>query len=206
MEWSGIAIFYFICLTFGFLFALIGAVFGEFLGHGDVGAGGHDVDLGHDIDTSAGLDADGHALDALAGHAGEMPGTSVLNSLTISTFAAFFGLIGLIMVWALKMDALPSLAISLPAAVVVAAFQFVLYVRIFIEAQGTSEATMSEILGSEADVITTVPGDRVGEIAYVIKGTRYTAPAISADGESIPRGTRVHVVNVKGNMFVVRPV
>jgi membrane-bound ClpP family serine protease len=90
--------------------------------------------------------------------------------------------------------------------ILLGAAQFLLYVNVFIKAQGSSEATMSEILGCEAEVITTIPEGRVGEIAYVIKGSRYNAPASSADGEEILRGTRVYVVNLKANTFVVRPM
>lgn len=212
MEWSIIAIFYFACLSFGFLFALLGAVFGEIFGHAETDIGGHEVGVGH-----AEVDAAGHEVDLGHGgaeghdvhvgtHVSDMPGANFFNMITIATFCGFLGIIGLALVWGLHVGALPSLAISVPAALVIAALQFVLYVRIFIEAQGSSEATLSETLGCEADVITTIPASSVGEIAYVIKGTRYSAPASSADGADIARGTRVQVVNMKGSTFIVRPL
>ena len=205
MEWSIIAIFYFACLSFGFLFAFLGAVFGEIFGHAETEVGGHEVDLGHADADVAGHEVDlSHDVDV--GHAGDMPGAHFFNMITVATFSGFLGLIGLVLVWGLGMAALPSLAVSVPLALLVAAAQFVLYVRIFIRAQGTSEATLSETLGCKADVITTIPGDRVGEIAYVIKGSRYTAPAASADGADLPRGARVQIVNMKGSIFIVRPV
>ena len=192
---SGIAIFYFACSALGFLFALLGAIFGE-LGGGDVDAdvGGGDFDL-----SPEGIDVGG-------ADTGGMPDASILNTITVSTFVGFFGLSGLLAVWVLGMDPIPSLALSIPTAVLIAAAQFTLYLKIFVRAQGSSEATMSETLGCEAEVITPIPADRVGEIAYVIKGSRYTAPAASADKEDIPKGTTVHVVNIRGTTFVVRPL
>lgn len=206
MEWSGIAVFYFGCLSLGFLFALVGAFFGEFLGRGDVDAGGHEIDIGHDVDAGGvGHEMDlGH--DAAAAHAGEAGSASILNSITISTFVAFFGLAGLVAVWGFGLGGVPSLAFALPVAMITAAAQFYLYVKLLVKAQASSEATMFDILGCQAEVITAIPADRVGEIAYVIKGTRYSAPAASADNEDIPRGTRVQVVNIRGATLVVRPM
>ena len=190
---SGMSLFYFACSVLGFLFALMGAMFGELAAGGDVDAdvGGDGFDFDHDIDVGV-------------GDVGEMPGAAIFNTITVSTFVGFFGLSGLFAIWVLNMSPLPSLALSLPTAVLIAAAQFILYLKIFVHAQGSSEATMAETLGCEAEVITPIPADRVGEIAYVIKGTRYTAPAASADKEDIPKGARVQVVNIRGTTFVVR--
>lgn len=216
MELTGIAIFYFICLVVGFLFALVGAIFGE-LGHGGMDAGGHELslghhsievgdhnlDFGHDVDASHDMVAGGHSVGME--HAGQMPEVSFFNAITISVLTAFFGLSGLFAVYVLRMSALPSLAFALPVGLAIAVGQFLMYVKLFVQAQASSEATMAEVLGCEAEVITSIPADKVGEIAYVVKGTRYTSPAISADAEEVPKGTRVRVVNIKGTTLVVRP-
>ncbi|MCL5103351.1 MAG: NfeD family protein [Armatimonadetes bacterium] len=202
MVWTGIAIFYFMCLAFGFLFALIGAIFGELaghgfeFGHGDADVGGHAPEVSHEVGS--------HTVEIGGTVAAEMPGASFFNTITIATFVAFFGLAGLMAVWVLRMSAPASLAFALPTGVLIAVGQFALYVKVFVKAQASSEATLSEVLGCEAEVITSIPGDRVGEIAYVIKGSRYTAPATSADGEEIPRGAQVRIVNIRANTLVVR--
>lgn len=202
MELTGISIFYFICVAFGFLFALITVIFGELGAH----VGGHEIELGHP--GAEGIDA-GHDLGGAAdvsapGH--EMPGASVLNTLTVLVFIAFFGLAGLFAVWVMHLPPLASFAFALPVGLISAAAEFVLYVKIFVKAQGSSEATMQEILGCEAEVITSIPAGHMGEIAYVIKGSRYNAPATSADKEELPRGTRVRVVNTQGGVMVVRAI
>lgn len=213
--WTGLAFFYFACLLFGFLFALIGALFGEVFGHGglemggheiDLGGGGHEVDFGgHEVDFGHAGGVEGHVI-GVEGGGHEMPGASVFNTITISTFIGFFGIGGLIAVWGFGQGALGSLAIAVPSAAIMAALEFLLYVKVFVKAQASSEATLSEILGCEAEVTASIPGERVGQIAYVIKGSRYTAHAASADGEDIPRGTRVRVVNIRGNTLMVRPL
>ncbi|MCX8052642.1 MAG: NfeD family protein [Armatimonadetes bacterium] len=221
MEWSAIAIFYFACFAFGFIFALLGAIFGELGGHfhaelggQDAGIGEHGVDLGghtadigahsleagHEVGMHGPVMADGPDVD----HA--MPSANVFNTITIATFLSFFGLAGLVSIWIFHMPAILSLIFSLPMALLIAAGQFALWVKVFVKAQASSEATLSEILGSEAEVAATIPGDRVGQINYTIRGTRFTAPAVSSDGTDIPRGTRVVIVNIKGNTLVVRPI
>lgn len=216
MVLTGIAIFYFICFGVGFLFALIGAVFGEISGHAEIGAG-HDIDLdhggveigehslelGHDVDISHDIEPGGHALD-VSSDTGDMPSANMLNSITISVFVSFFGLAGLFATYVLKLETLLSLVFAFPLAIIIAAAQFYLYVRVFVQSQASSEATMSDVLGCEAEVITSIPGDRVGEIAYVIKGARYTSAAVSSDGTDLPRGSRVQVVNIRGATLVVR--
>lgn len=204
--WTGIAIFYFACLAFGFVFALIGAVFGELGGHFHIGIGAHHVDFGHGVNSSHGFDSAEHGADVGGADANHMPGASVLNTITVSTFVGFFGISGLVAVWVLHLGPISSVAFALPLSVLIAAGQFLLYVKVFVHAQSSSEATLSEILGCEAVVIAGIPAERVGQISYAIKGSRYTAPASSADHEDIARGSRVRVVNIKGATFVVRPL
>jgi len=210
VELSGIAIFYFVCLGLGFLFALVSAIAGEIGGHiGALGgheAGiGHGVEAGHEVGGGHETEVGSHALDV--GHAeSQGPSASIVNTITVSVFVAFFGLSGLFATYILKLGALPSLAFAIPVAMLVAVAQFVVYVKIFVQAQASSEATAAELIGCLADVITPLPEKGVGEIAYVIKGTRYTAPAISADGAALGRGAKVQVVNIRGNSLVVRLV
>ncbi|MGB9619633.1 MAG: NfeD family protein [Armatimonadota bacterium] len=223
MEWSVIAIFYFACFALGFIFALLGALFGELGGHFHAGLGGQDVDiggqgveLGHDVEGAgfdqgleAGHDLGGSGHEILHGAAEAhhaVAGANPLNTITIATFMSFFGLAGLLSVWVLHMPALLSLTFSVPMALIIAAGQFMLWVKVFVKAQASSEATLAEILGCEAEVSASIPGDRVGQINYTIRGSRFTAPAVSSDGSDIARGTRVVIVNVRGNTVVVRPV
>jgi membrane protein implicated in regulation of membrane protease activity len=213
MEWSAIAIFYAACLAFGFLFALLGAIFGELGGHFHFDFGGHHVELGHGGGFSHGVEA-GHEVGGGSHEVGgggveadqSMPGANVFNTITMSTFLAFFGLAGLITVWVFHLPTVISLLLAFPLSIVIAAGQFLLWLNLFVKAQASSEATMFEILGSEAEVISSIPGDHVGQIAYVIKGSRFTAPAVSSDTEDIPRGAKVQIVNIKGATLVVKPL
>lgn len=203
MIWSGIALLYFACLVFGFLTAFIGIIFGG-MGHGGldhgIGHGGFDHGIGHGGDGFA-HNADIHGI---AGGSDNMPGASIMNTITIATFVGFFGIAGLLAVWVFKLDPIPSVAFAFPVSVVIAVVEFYLYVKVFIHAQASSEATMSDVLGCEAVVISGIPEKRVGQISYVVKGSRFTAPAASVDGEEIARGSKVRIVNIRGATLMVK--
>ena len=217
MDWSAIAIFYAACLAFGFLFALLGAIFGELGGHFHADFGGHHVELGHGggfdhglghgMETGHGVGVGSHEVAGGGIDADQnMPGANFFNTITMSTFLAFFGLSGLITVWVFHLPAAISLLLAFPLSVVIAAGQFLLWMNLFVKAQASSEATMFEVLGCEADVISSIPGDRVGEISYIIRGSRFTAPAVSSDKEDIPRGAKVQIVNINGTTLIVKPL
>jgi len=201
--WTGIAIFYLGCLLFGFLFALLGAIGGSFGSHGGIGEHGvepgHGGEIGHESGGAhAGVE---NAFDVYGPD--NMPGASIFNTITVSTFAGFLGIAGLISVWGFRMSPLTSLAFSLPTAAVIAVGQFLLYVKLLVKAQASSEATDFDLIGHEAEVITSIPEGGFGEIAYVIRGTRYTAPAKSEDGTAIDHGHQVVVITVEKTHVVV---
>ena len=178
--WSPIALFYFACLLFGFLFALIGAIFGELGSHLHLGVGDQ-TGMGHGARCRP-----RHRPRRRGIAGGPRAGSSVFNSLTVTTFVGFSRDCRPDLRLGLQTGPLESLAFSLPVAVVLAACEFLLYVKVFVKAQASSEATLSEVLGCEAEVLASIPGDRVGQIAYVMKGSRYTAPAASADQKIYP--------------------
>ena len=198
--WTALALFYFACMIVGFVVALVGALAGEFGGH--ISAGEHGVEIGHAEAETHDFSA-GHDADIGAGH--DMPTTSVMNTITMATFLGFFGIAGLIGVWGFGLGPVRSLAFALPTAIIMAAAEFLMYVKYFVNSQASSEATVEDTQGHEAEVITTIPEGKVGEIAYVIKGARYTAPAVSESGDAIEHGQKVIIVGSRHNYTVVIP-
>jgi hypothetical protein len=64
---------------------------------------------------------------------------------------------------------------------------------------------LKDIVGAVAEVITPIPADSVGEVAFVAQGGRMTYTAKSATGTLIARGTTVVIEKVVGGVAVVRP-
>jgi membrane protein implicated in regulation of membrane protease activity len=181
-------IIYTICLAFGLLFALISAVMGHlFGGHdgGDIGTGGH---------AEAGADSSG------------VPGISFFSPTVLASFITAFGASGLILT---RIEATSSVWVSAPLSVIIGmaiAFgTFLLFNQMFKQTQSSSEARVSSLLGQDASIITPIPEEGVGEIAYVRSGSRYTAPARTETGEAVPAGRTVRITRIVGTQFYVEP-
>src|SRR6266480_5303589 len=179
-------IVYTACLALGLLFTIISATAGHFFGGheagGDVGTGGH---------AEAGYD-----------HSG-MPGISFFSPTVLSCFVTAFGACGLILS---RIESTRNVWISAPisavAGVSMASLAFVLFNWMFKKTQSSSESRVASLVGQAASIITPIPANGVGEIAYVQGGTRYTAPARSKQGEALASGQHVRITHVHGPQFV----
>ena len=174
------------CLALGLLFTIISAVAGHFFGGhdgGDVGTGGH---------AEAGYD-----------HTG-LPGISLFSPTVLACFVTAFGACGLILS---HIESTRSMWISAPisavAGVVMAVLAFMLFNWMFQKTQSSSESRVASLVGQTAAIITPIPADGVGEIAYVQGGTRYTAPARAEGGSAVPAGKPVRVTRVVGTQYYV---
>ena len=181
-------IIYGICLIVGLLFTLFSAIAGHFFGGhdgADVGTGGH---------AEAGFDDTG------------LPGISFFSPTVLSCFVTAFGAFGLIFT---RIEATNSPWVSAPLAVIgggiVAGIAFLIFNAMFKKTQSSSESRVASVVGMTASIITPVPENGVGEIAYVQGGTRYNAPARSEKGVAISQGAPVKITRVVGTQFYVEP-
>ncbi len=182
-------IIYAICLAVGLLFTLISAVAGHFFGGGHEGA-----DLGTGGHAEAGFDDSG------------VPGISFFSPTVLSSFITAFGAFGLVFT---QVEATKSVWASAPLAAlcgaVVAGGTFWIFNAIFERTQSSSESRLSTVVGISASVITPIPVNGVGEIAYVQGATRYTAPARTAHNAVVNAGEVVKIVRIVGTQFYVEP-
>ncbi|WP_373047971.1 NfeD family protein [Vulgatibacter sp.] len=75
-----------------------------------------------------------------------------------------------------------------------------------LQAGETGSAQRRQALaGSSGELTVGIPTGGVGEVAFLVGGTRSTAPARSWDGASIPRGAAVRIVRADESTFVVQP-
>ncbi|MCP5523071.1 MAG: NfeD family protein [Verrucomicrobiales bacterium] len=181
---------YAICFGTGLLFTLVtaalGHVFGGLDGHGgDVGTGG-EVDAGFD-------------------HSG-LPGPSILSPTSLACFLTAFGAFGMIFS---RVEVTSSAWLSAPLAVVggilVAGAVLWVLTLVFQKTQASSESKVGDLVGRAATIITPIPADGVGEIAYVDGGSRYNAPARSEGGKPVPGGEKVYITRIIGTQFYVTP-
>jgi membrane-bound ClpP family serine protease len=186
-------IIYSICFGVGLVFAVLSAFFGHLFG-------GHDIDGAH-IDLGTG----GHA-EAGFQETG-MPGLSPFSPTTITSFVTAFGAFGLILT---RIEATRSPWVSAPlatlGALLVTAAVIALFAFIFHQTQASSESRIATLVGMSGTIITPIPANGVGEIAYVQAGMRYTAPARDERGAPVGSGQTVKIVRIVGSQFYVVPV
>jgi membrane protein implicated in regulation of membrane protease activity len=179
-------IIYTACLALGLLFAIISAFAGHlFGGHdgGDIGTGGH---------AEAGYD-----------HSG-VPGISFFSPTVLACFVTAFGACGLVLS---HNESTRSVWISAPlssiAGAVMAFLALVLFNWMFSKTQSSSESHVASLMGQTASIITPIPQNGVGEIAYVQGGSRYTAPARTENGAPVAAGKPVRITSIVGTTYYV---
>jgi membrane protein implicated in regulation of membrane protease activity len=175
------------CFAAGLLYAIITAVSGHLFG-------------GHDGGPELG--SGGHAEAGFGGD--QMPGISPMSPTTLAAFITAFGGFGMILS---RIEATRSPMISLPLSLLggfgVGAVAFFIFRTVFRHTQSSSESRVGELIGREATILTPIPANGVGEIAYVDGGVRYTAAARSEKGSPIPAGQRVIIRRIVGSQFHV---
>jgi class 3 adenylate cyclase len=191
----GIEAVYLLSFVAGVLYALVGGVMTGVLG----GHGHHGGPMGHDLHQGI-----SHGTDALhADSEGEVQ-LSPISPVTITMFGTAFGGVGLIAFHALALPALFSLPTALVSGLFIAGLAFYAFSKLFQATESSSEAHVTELVGLEAEVITPIPLQGLGEIAYVARGSRFTAPARSEDGKPHPAPSIVLIERIMGNIFCVR--
>ena len=178
-------IIYLVCLGVGLVFTLLSAFAGHVFGHGGHvdGSGGH-VEAGADFS--------------------DMPGVSAFSPTVISSFITAFGGFGIIFSHIPATSGpLVSAALAVACGGGVAGLVYAALNYIFSKTQSSSESKVAALVGTEGTIITPIPENGVGEIAYVHGGTRYTAPARTEQGTALSSGKSVKITRVVGTQFYV---
>jgi len=178
----GIKFLYYACFFLGFFYALISSVLSHFFDGGhDAGADAHPGDGGHG-DSSL----------------------SVLSPTIVAAFISGFGGTGILITGLTQWSVLAGAMTSVAGGLFLAFAAFFLLGLLYSRTQGGSEYLTSELTGVDAEVITAIPENGFGEIAYSAKGTRANAPARSLDGRPIPKHSPVTIVKIVGATHYVK--
>ena len=173
------------CLVAGFFFTLMMVLMGNVFGHD-----------GHVEGSHGSVEAGADGSDA--------PGVSAFSPTIIAAFVTAFGGLGVIFseIPATKNPAI-STPLSLAGAVVIAGILVSIMNWLIKHAQGSSESHVGSLVGINGTIISPIPDNGVGEIAYVQGGTRYSAPAREINGKPIASGQPVQIVKIVGSQFFV---
>jgi hypothetical protein len=176
-----VGVIYLCLLALGVVYALIAGALGWL---SDLGGGDIHVDMSGHLD---------------AGHMHPVSGT------TVATFITGFGGGGIVGHYLLHWALLPGLVLATASGVALAGAAYLVLEMIFRQTQGGSEFAVGEAVGREAEVITAIPANGTGEIAYTVRGQREIAPARRADGGALGRGRIAVIDKVMGHTIYVRP-
>ena len=176
-----IGLVYIAMLMIGVVYALIAGALGWL---GDLAGGDIHLDVG------------GHLT---AGDFHPISGTIV------ATFVTGFGGGGVLAHYLFKWSLVQGLGFAAVSGLALAAAAFGILEAIFKQTQAGSEFVSGEMLGREAEVITPIPANGVGEVAVQMKGQRERASARTLDGTAVPRGQVVVIDKVTGSTVFVRP-
>ena len=178
---------YLFCLTVGAVFVLGCALAGHLFGGGDGHVGG----------------SHGHASTGTDGS--DSPGVSAFSPTIIAAFVTAFGGLGIIFsqIQATK-DPFLSAPLAAVGAVLLAGILLWAMRLLFSKSESSSESKVASLAGMAATVISPIPENGVGEIAYVQAGTRYTAPAREEHGQALASGRAITITRVVAGQFYVQ--
>ena len=184
-------------------------LFSVFLGHFDFSDADGGADSGVDgpdggeAHMDYGVDAGGHGtVSAHAPHAAEFH-FPFFSPLALATLFACIGGYGLIALYGFRAEDAISILVAIPAAVVTAYLVTYAGWRIVKSSRGSSQIRLKDLVGVYAEVITPIPKEGLGEVAALVSGQRYTAPAREAHGREVPRGAQVRVLRMVGSTLLV---
>ena len=184
---------YLVLLILGLVYALFLLFSGQL---------GGDADMGHDLpgDVDVDIDIGDHAAGG-EDHIGMSP----ISPFTIAIFITAFGATGLVARGLFQATERPSLIWATLGGLIVSALAYIGFTYLFIKPQGSSEVRVADLAGKEAEVITPIPQDGIGEIALVAQGGRVTYSARSKDKISIHGAREVRVLRIVGGVAYVEP-
>lgn len=182
---ASVNVIYLVLLSLGLIYTIFLLITGNLGGDTDLQLGGHDLHV------EGGADVDGQH------------GISPISPLTLATFVAAFGAIGLVATGLFDASDRISLVWAALGGLFFSVMVYFAFTYLLIKPQGSSEVHVAELAGKSAQVITPIPLDGMGEVAMVSQGGRVTYSARSQHGNPIDRGATVRVVHVSGGIAYV---
>lgn len=149
---------------------------------------GDALDFDFDADTDAGFDF-----------------VSV-SPFALAMFGAAFGMTGLITRLWLDMDVIPSVLWAAGAGILIGGAAQVFFLYVLSPSKSSHFTLADDAVGREVEVIITIPGSGLGQIAYDNVSGRVRLGARSVTGKQIKSGTFVTIEKITGRVAVVRPV
>lgn len=128
-----------------------------------------------------------------------------ISPFAMSLFGAAFGLVGIITRLWFEMEAVPSILWATGLGILIGGLAQAFFIYILSPTKSGHVNLADEATGREAEVITTIPENGLGEIAYDGANGRVKLGARSSTGKQIKRGEIIIIERVTGRVAGVRP-
>lgn len=126
-----------------------------------------------------------------------------VSPFALAMFGATFGLIGLITRLAFEMEAMPSILWASVAGLLVGGVAQAFFIYILSPNKSSHYSLQEDAAGREAEVITSIPAEGLGEIAYVNQSGRMKLGARSSKGVPLRTGDLVVIEKIVGRVALV---
>ena len=128
-----------------------------------------------------------------------------ISPFALAIFGASFGLIGLVTrVW-LEMEAIPSVLWAGALGLLFGGAAQAIFIYILSPTKSSHFSLEADAVGREAEVIITIPGSGIGQIAFNNVSGRVTLGARSTTGRQIKTGDVVKIERIVGRVAMVHP-
>lgn len=178
---------------------LIGVIYAAFLmffqGIGDL-FGDFAIDIHADHDLGDMQLVDSHGVREATG----------VSTLAIASFVTAFGGGGLLSRLLIDANGAISIVVALASGLVfgIAAQMFFVYI---LSPTISSEVQQTKLIGVVAEIVTPIPVNGIGQIAFVAQGSRVTYSARATDNtQNMQRGTPVRIERIVGGVAYVSPI
>ncbi len=155
--------------------------------------------LGAELGDALDFDFDVHA-DADAGF-----DVISVSPFALSIFGAAFGLTGLITRLWLDYEAIPSVLWAVGVGLVFGGAAQVFFIYVLSPSKSSQFNLAEDAVGREVEVITTIPKDGLGQVAYDNISGRVKLGARSTIGKQIKSGELVTIEKITGRVALVKP-
>ncbi|MCP5094191.1 MAG: hypothetical protein GY943_01425 [Chloroflexi bacterium] len=128
-----------------------------------------------------------------------------VSPFSLAMLGTAFGFTGIITRTWLDMDAIPSVLWSTGIGLVIGIAAQVFFIYVLSPTKSSHYTLTDDAIGRTVEVIITIPGNGIGEIAYDNVSGRVKLGARSTTGKQIKRGEMVVIERITGRVAAVRP-
>ncbi|OCT15933.1 hypothetical protein A8709_09935 [Paenibacillus pectinilyticus] len=137
------------------------------------------------------------------GHGHVHGGPSVFNMSSLLAGVTVFGGMGYVLNKVGMTSALLVLLIAIAAGLVMGWLFFLLYAKVIYKHDDSMKESDFQLSGQLGKLTVPIIGEGIGEMVYVLQGTKRSISVRSENGESIAKGTKVVILNMSKGVATV---